>query len=167
VTKEEKDDLGVSLAQSLGKSIDMVKMIVEVKMAEYLSRDDILNASDIQTEEVAVPEWGAKKVLVRGLTGTERDAFEEASLHRYGKKGQNKEINLKDFRARLISWSIIDKESKRIFSDADVPALGRKSAAALQRVFDVASRLSGLSESDVDELVKNSPGGQSDDSGSS
>ena len=40
-------------------------------------------------------------------------------------------------------------------SDADMEALGEKSAAALQRVFDVARRLSGMSESDVEELTKN------------
>ena len=40
-----------------------------------LTRDQILAVSDIQTEEVHVPEWGGT-VLVRGLTGAERDEFE-------------------------------------------------------------------------------------------
>lgn len=133
-------------------------------MAQYLSREEILNIPDIQIEDVFVPEWNTN-VRVRGLTGTERDAFEEASLQRYGKKGQTREVNLKDFRARLSAWSMVDENGKRLFSDSDIPALGKKAAAALQRIFDVASRLSGLSESDVDELIKNSPDGQSADSG--
>jgi len=36
---------------------------------------------------------------------------------------------------------------------SDVKALGEKSAAALERVFDVARKLSGLSEDDVEELA--------------
>lgn len=163
-SKKEVNDYQVEdLLKDFTKSGFIVRRF---PMAEYLGRDAILSASDLQTEEVQVSEWGGA-VLVRGLTGSERDAFEEASLHRYGKNGKNKEINLKDFRARLVSWSIIDGDGKRVFTDTDVPALGRKSASALQRVFDVCSRLSGLSESDVEELVKNSPSDQSDDSGSS
>jgi len=41
-----------------------------------------------------------------------------------------------------------------LFTDADVKALGMKSAVALQRVFDVAQRLSGITSDDVDELAK-------------
>ena len=42
----------------------------------YLTRDAILEAEDIETEEVAVPEWGGN-VLVRGLSGTQRDIWEQ------------------------------------------------------------------------------------------
>jgi hypothetical protein len=150
------------LAEALFANIEH---IWRLKMADYLSRNDILEASDIVVEDVAVPEWHGT-VRVRGLTGTERDAFEEASMHRYGKKAQNRELNLKDFRARLVSWSIVDEDGKRVFADADVQALGKKSAAALQRVFDAAARLSGLSDTDIEELIKNSQEDQSEDSGS-
>jgi hypothetical protein len=37
--------------------------------------------------------------------------------------------------------------------DGQVAALGKKNAAALQRVFRVAQRLSGLAEDKADELV--------------
>ena len=47
-----------------------------------LSRDDILKAEDLTTEEVDVPEWGGT-VLVRGLTGRERDEFEASVMVRY------------------------------------------------------------------------------------
>ena len=36
---------------------------------------------------------------------------------------------------------------------ADIAALGRKSSAALNRVFEAAQKLSGLTDEDVDELV--------------
>ena len=135
-------------------------------MAEYLSRDAILIASDIQTEEVAVPEWGGK-VIIRGMTGAQRDAYEDASLSMPDKKKQTRAFIYKDARARLVAWSVVDENGKRVFSDADIPRLSEKSAAALQRIFNVAMRLSGISEEDIEELVKNSPDGQSDDSGTS
>jgi len=125
-----------------------------------LTRDAILAAPDMLTEEVPVPEWGGT-VLVRGLTGTERDAFEEEMITG---KGKNRDVNLANFRARLIVKSVVDKAGKRLFTQADMVALGGKSAAAIQRVFQVAMRLSGMSEEDVEELTKNSEPGQSDSS---
>jgi len=122
-----------------------------------LTRDAILAAPDLLTEEVPVPEWGGT-VLVRGLTGTERDAFEEEMITG---KGKNRDVNLANFRARLIVKSVVDKGGKRLFTQADMVALGGKSAAAIQRVFQVAMRLSGMSEEDVEELTKNSEPGQS------
>jgi hypothetical protein len=133
-------------------------------MADYLSRDAILTASDIQTEEVAVSEWGGS-VLVRGMTGAQRDAYEDASLSMPDKKKQTRAFIYKNARARLVAWSVVDENGKLVFSDADIPRLSEKSAAALQRIFNVAMRLSGISEEDIEELVKNSPDGQSEDSG--
>lgn len=127
-----------------------------------LTRDQILQANDIITETVPVPEWGGE-VLVRGLSGSERDGFEDATLEQ---KGKSRRVNLANVRARLCALSIVDENGKRMFSDEDVRALGRKSAAALDRVFSAAQRLSGLSDEDVEELAKNSDGGQSEDSGS-
>ncbi len=53
-----------------------------------LTKDDILGADDLATEDVEVPEWGGC-VRVRALTGTERDAFEAAMFRmpKPGKKG--------------------------------------------------------------------------------
>ena len=51
--------------------------------------------------------------------------------------------------------SMVDAQGQRLFSEADVAALGKKSAAALGRVYDAAARLAGLSAEDVEELTKN------------
>ena len=40
-----------------------------------LSRDDVFKKVSLATEEVEVPEWGGS-LLVRGMTGKERDMFE-------------------------------------------------------------------------------------------
>lgn len=118
----------------------------------YLTRDQILAADDIATEVVDVPEWGGE-VLVKGLTGRERDQFEESILVQNGKT--RPKMKLANMRAKFVALSIVDDGGRRIFDDADIESLGQKSAAALQRVFEVAQQLSGLSDDDLEELEKN------------
>ena len=113
-----------------------------------LSRDDILNANDLKTETVQVPEWGGE-VNVRTMTGAERDAFESKIV------GKNGGVNMQNIRARLVSLTMVDENGDRIFSDDDVKELGRKSAAALDRVFTAAQGLNKISDEDVEELAKN------------
>ncbi len=120
-------------------------------MANLLSRDAILGASDIKTEDVNVPEWGGV-VRVKGLTAAQRDKFEAESMSGNGK---NRDLNMANIRARLIALAIVDEEGKTLFTSSDVKALGEKSGAAIDRVFGVASRLSGIGEADVAELSGN------------
>lgn len=119
-------------------------------MGDLLSRDDILSADDIDFEDVAVPEWGGT-VRVRGLSSAERDEY-ELDITRI--RGTAVEMRLQNARAKLVARSCIDTEGNRLFTDADVTKLGEKSAAALNRVFAVARRLSALTSSDVEELVQ-------------
>lgn len=125
----------------------------------YLTRDAILQADDLLVGDVEVPEWGGV-VRVRGLTGAERDAFESEIVELRGRKAK---LNTQNFRAKLVARSVVDEDGQRLFSDRDAQLLGQKSASALQRVFEVAQRLSGLSETDVEELIGNFDEGQSDD----
>ena len=110
----------------------------------------ILDLPDLTSEEVEVPEWGFR-LRVRSLTGTERDAFEASLLQT---RGRDREINLRNMRAKLVAQSVRKADDSRVFSDAQVEALGKKNAAALQRVFRVAQRLSGLAEDEVEELTR-------------
>lgn len=115
-----------------------------------LSRDAILAVPDVKTEELYVPEWGGV-VRVRGLSGKERDAYEMSIT--VG-RGRNQEINARNARAKLVVRCVVDADGNRLFGDADVAALGEKSAAALQRVFDCCRRLSGLSDEDLEEMTE-------------
>ena len=115
-----------------------------------LNRDEILTVNDIAIEEIEVPEWGGS-VYVKGMTGTERDAFEASIVQQ---RGKNASVNMANIRAKLASQTICNETGERLFTDADIKALGKKSATALQRVFDVAQRLSGISGDDVEELAK-------------
>lgn len=114
-----------------------------------LSRSAILEADDLTTEDVEVPEWGGS-VRIRALTGVERDRLEASML---GKNGQASAAKMANFRARIVATCMVDENGDSVFGTADVVALGAKSAAALERVSEAAQRLSGLSETDVDELA--------------
>ena len=118
---------------------------------DFLTRETILNAQDIKTEEVLVPEWGGK-VLVKALSGTERDEFEQSIV---GYAGKTPKMKMDNVRAKLAVQAVVDEKLQQLFTIADVVGLGRKSAVALNRVYEVASRLSGLPPEDVEELTKN------------
>ncbi|GGS47708.1 hypothetical protein [Streptomyces violaceus] len=122
-------------------------------MTTYLSAEQILDAEDLTYEDVEVPEWGGT-VRVREMPGTERDKFEAQFV---GKDGASiRAEGLEGFRARLAAATIVDAEGKQLFrSVAEVKRLGEKSAGALQRVCDVATRLSKMGEDDVKELTGN------------
>jgi hypothetical protein len=130
-------------------------------LGKVLGRQDILGASDVRTVTVPVPEWGGD-VLVRALNGRERDQFDESMVtETAGKRGRKeRRVRMQNARARLVAMCVVDEDGKRVFSTDDVAALGEKSAAALQRVFDVASSLAGLSNDDLEELLGNSGAGQ-------
>lgn len=118
----------------------------------YLSRDEILNAKDYRSEEVEIPEWGGT-VVVKAMTGSERDAF-EASIVEMRKGGSS--VRMENIRAKLVARTVIDPDTGSfLFTSADIEALGSKSAAALDRIFSVAQRLSKLSNDDIKELEKN------------
>ena len=116
-----------------------------------LSREEILAVDDIQIEQVPVPEWGGD-VLVKGMTGSERDRFEAGVISFGGDKGKGEKIDMRDLRAKLCSKTICDEGGKLLFSQSDVKELSKKSAIALHRVFKVAQRLSGLTDDDMEEL---------------
>lgn len=119
--------------------------------SKLLTREQILEVQDIQTEVVDVPEWGGS-VKVQGLTGEERDALESSLIRG---KGKNASINMQNLRAKLVAASVVNGNGERVFTDQDAIALGKKSASALDRVFAVAQELSGITKEDIEELEKN------------
>lgn len=111
-------------------------------------RDLILGATAPPTEVVPLPEL-ATSVTVRGMTGSERDAFEASCIEGRGKK---RDVNTKNIRAKLVAFCCVDESGTRVFRDDDPAALGSVRADLLDRIFGVAQRLSGMSEQDLDEL---------------
>jgi len=118
-----------------------------------LTRDVILKAKDLKTESVKVPEWHKNgEVVVSTMTGTARDEF-ETSL--FTSKGGDAKRNMANMRAKLLVMCIVDKDGKRVFTEADINRLGAKSAKPLDRLFSVAQRLNGIGVEDVEDMVKN------------
>lgn len=113
-----------------------------------LNKESILAANDLTTETVNVPEWQGE-IKIRSWTGAEREQFEKSVNVIDGK------VKSSDVLSRIAVLSICDDDGKRIFTDADIPALSKKSAAALERIADKAVKLNGLTESDIEELAKN------------
>jgi len=110
-----------------------------------LSKDAILAADDLPRETVNIPEWGGE-VLVRTMSGKDRDAFEASLLEKDGR--------MENVRARLVALTLCDSQGDRLFDDSEIAALGRKSARALDRVFSVAQRLNGIGVDQVDAAKK-------------
>ena len=125
-----------------------------------LTKAQILQADDLGCERVEIPEWNGH-AYVRVLSGAERDAWEESIL------GDDDKVSIKNIRAKFAIAVLCDGKGQPMFTDADAEPLGKKSAAALDRVFDAGRKLNRLRAEDVEELAKNSGGGQSESSASS
>lgn len=117
-----------------------------------LSKSDIFGADDRRYENVPVPEWNGT-VRLRSLTGEERDRYEASMMKRVG----NKQVeDLRNARARLVVLAAVNEDGTPLFDANDAAALGRRNAAALDRLFEAACKLSGISNEDVKELEGNS-----------
>jgi len=130
-----------------------------------LDAEAILGIDDLHIETVHVPEWNGS-VRVRTLTAKERDDFEQSLLEKRGRgKNQTREMTFLNMRSKLVVRCLMHPtENSRLFRDDQAEQLGRKSGAAVDRLYDVAARLAGISEEDVDELVGNSESDQPDSS---
>lgn len=118
-----------------------------------LNKAKILAAEDVKLDKVAVPEWGGD-VYIKTLSGTERDAFEDAY-------SQDK---MRQFRVRFLVLTLCDEKGERLFTDKEVDELGKKSALVIAKLFEKAWSLNALRSEDVDALGKGSASDQSGDS---
>lgn len=117
-----------------------------------LSKDQILEALDLKSVTVDVPEWGGS-VLVRTMTGADRDAF-EASMVTTNPDG-SRTPDMRNLRAKLVALTLVDDANNRLFEVSDIPRLAMKSSAALERVFEAAQRINGLGAKAEDDAAKN------------
>lgn len=121
-----------------------------------LSKAKILAANDNKLDKTNVPEWGGE-VYLKVLSGTDRDAFEEGYS----------EQKMKNFRSRFLVLTLCDEKGERLFTEAEVDDLGKKSAVVLARLFDKAWALNAFRNEDVEALGNDSTDDLSDSSTSS
>ena len=125
-----------------------------------LTKDQILAAEDLKKETIYIPEWGGD-VILRSMKAIERDRFEDSMFEG---KGKNRHENFRNLRARFLSEVLIDDNDKRLFpTPKDIEDLGQKSAGVLDRLFSIGRKLNGMTDTDVEEITKNSSEGQDED----
>lgn len=122
-------------------------------MSNLLSKDQILSAHDIHVEELPVPEWGGV-ICIKTLSADERDQIESEIIQINPQTGQPKAMKTNTLRSLVAFYGICDEEGHRLFTDKrDIDLLGRKSAAALDRVVVRIQELSAMSPADIEKLV--------------
>lgn len=118
----------------------------------FLTRESFSKAVPRPYEDIEVPELGGT-VRVLGLTVAERSRFEMDCAVGKGAKKEMREV-----REKLLVLSLADGSNTRLLQDEDRGSLGNLPAAVLERLFDAARRLSGMTKADVEELGNDSNG---------
>lgn len=148
-------------ALPLGESMDRIRVVLGI--------DQILAAQDLDREWVSIPEWAPPKaentddygVYVRSLTGRERAAWQEASLKGQGK---NATVNFQATTVKLVVFATVTESGDRVFTESNASDLQKKNSKVLERIADVAMRLSGIGDAEMQEVSGNSTGTQDGDS---
>lgn len=109
-----------------------------------LNRESILKATDLKTIDIDVPEWGGS-IRIRTMTGAARQEYYRVTA---GKDGTPKNVM-----EALIVACAVDDAGVPIFSVGDIAELSKKSAIALNKVFEAAAELNGLTQKSVDAIV--------------
>lgn len=103
-------------------------------------------------------------VWVRGMTGTERDQWEQW-CHNQRKKSETDTVD--NYRASLVVRTACEENGRPFFDPTELVKVGRIPAKHLDRLYEVGARLSGVSSDDAETLGKNSKSVEPDDSPSS
>ena len=116
-------------------------------MSKYLTAESNLAADDFQYADVDCPEWGGV-VRVRSLSGGQRSVITQ--------RIQSKDTeNLEEL---LVIMGCVDENGNRIFTNAHMDALKKKSNSPIQRISKKIMELSGIgtAEEKLKEAKKNS-----------
>lgn len=119
---------------------------------QILTKEQILAASDLLSETVYCPEWGGG-VVIRSMTGTQRDAYEQSLMTRDDKGAFV--VDTENMKVKLIVYTAVNESGEPLFTADELAAIAGKNAAVIERLATVASRLSGLGNQALDEAAKN------------
>ena len=121
-------------------------------MSKLLSKENILAAKDIQTIDVEVPEWGGT-VRVSEISAGDRCRLQAMIFGDDDKPKSAEEIS-EIMTIRLCAMACVDENGEKIFSMDDVAALAKKSSKAINRIFDAADKLNGISVRAEEQIRK-------------
>lgn len=116
---------------------------------------DILATPDTLREEVPTPEWGeGTGVLVQSMTAAQRFVWlQSGRVAVRDERGQLLRMETNpdwDNTVALVICSVVDEEGQPVFDVAQLEALEAKRAAPIERIADVARRLSRLRPEDAE-----------------
>ena len=122
-----------------------------------LNREAFLKPVKVPEQVVDLPEMGGS-VRVRGFTAKQRSEHERSFVLKSGKVNQAKQA---ERRERLIIQTVIDDEGNPLFTEEDIPAIGRQPAVVIERLVDAALEVCGLAP-ELEDSAKNSEETQTD-----
>lgn len=117
-----------------------------------LTKEQILSATDRKFKVIDVPEWGGT-VRVAQISVADRLNLQLLQQEKREKEGDKAGVGA--LILGLCALSIVDEQGTRLFSDEDIEALGKKSAAAIDKIFDAADELNGITAGMGLKLKKN------------
>lgn len=118
---------------------------------ELLTKENaksILARDDRRFALVPVEEWGCI-VRVRSLAEDELFDYRQSVLTGAGK---DREVNQRIMRVNLCATCIVDADGSPLWTAAD---LSKKSAHAIELVWTAATKLCGMDQDHIDDLLKN------------
>jgi len=111
---------------------------------EFLTKDAIKSCkSNFAMEKVEIPEWDGF-VFVRELSARGKDIFDDSMVeYDLATKGV-KFKSATNRRALLAVLTACDEDGNLVFDDKDISWLGDKQFKAVNRIFEAAQRLNGM-----------------------
>lgn len=104
---------------------------------QFLTADDILTSEDLEAKIVYIPEWKGS-VRFRAMSAFEAIKFQE------GVRGPQR----REAWVKIFALCAVDKDGERLFSDAKMEALRKKSAPVYLRLQKMLMDLNGFTQPD-------------------
>lgn len=114
-----------------------------------IDKNAIINAGDIKTGTISIPEWGGEcfvkrpSIKERDILGAYTRVFMETKFDEDGKqknefvKGEESEKAFSSFRLKTIGFALCDEKGIRLFNDDEIDTLlGKKSPEVIDRIFN-------------------------------
>jgi len=127
-----------------------------------LNRNQILEAKDIQTKVIFVPEWEGE-IMIKQLSAKEyNDIFmnminiRKMAAKQLSKKNADEnledtinELAIKNQKILIIIKSVVDENMNPLFTEADIELLYQKNTNVINRVIEEIEEFNAVSSEDV------------------
>lgn len=123
-----------------------------------LGRSELLAPAKRKFRDVETP---LGTVRMRSVTERERSQFESDTLDKSGKLSKRSLLTVKP---RLIVMCAVDDSGELLFTSADIERLLEMDSITANLLSDEAQKLCGITETDIEELEKNSVAHPEEDS---